>query len=154
MNGKRDIHKESWTFNLSFIRPNGNVGFTVTGLNEMIRSLDAMGREIPTVRTAVLNEGARFLVNEAKRNVHVVSGRLKASISIETQTSNFVVVSAKTPYAAIENLREGTKSAGPKTRPPYGPHNYWTTAVASLQKIWMTRIKVNFDKLWQKHKRF
>ena len=134
------------------IRPTGNIGFTVQGLDSVVRSLDAMGREIPTVRAAVLNEGARFLVNEAKRNVHVVSGRLKASISIETQTSEFVIVSAKTPYAAIENLRPGEKTPGPKSRGPYGPHNYFTTAIASLQKVWMTRIKVNFDKLWQRHK--
>src|SRR4030095_6126196 len=85
------------------IRPTGNIGFTVTGLNEIIRSLDAMNREITQVRTAVLNEGARFVVNEAKRNVHVVSGRLKASIGIESQAQNAVVVSARTASAALEH---------------------------------------------------
>ena len=136
------------------VRPSGNIGFTVQGLNEIVLSLDSMQREIPTVRAAVLNEAARFLVNEAKRNVHVVSGDLKNSISIEsaTTTADHVIVSAKTRYAAIENEREGVKRQTPKSKGPYGTHNYFTKAVIALQGIYATRIKVNFDQLWARHR--
>ena len=134
------------------IRPTGNIGFTVTGLNEIIRSLDAMNREIPQVRVAVLNEGARFIVNEAKRNVHVVSGRLKGSIGIESQAQNSVTVAARTAYAAIENARPGNKVARPKSVGPYGPHDYFTRAIAAFQQLFQSRIKVSFDNLWRRHK--
>jgi Ribonuclease G/E len=135
------------------VRPSGNIGFTVTGLNEIIRSLDAMNRDIPVIRSAVLNEGARFFVNEAKKNVHRVSGDLYNSIGIESQTSNSVTIAARTAYAAIENARAGSKVPRAKTIGPYGPHNYWSRAITAFQTQFQSRIKVSFDKLWQKHKR-
>ena len=126
----------------------------MTGLNEAIRGLDNVIREWPTVQRAVLQEAARFLVNEAKTKVHVVSGDLKNSISIEPSAPNAdsVIVSAKMPYARIENDRRGNKEPGKHTKPPYGPHGYFTLAVKATEKDFASRIKVNFDKLWAKNK--
>jgi hypothetical protein len=129
-----------------------SVSFKVTGLNEIVSSLGAIESDFATVRTAVLNEAARFLTNEAQRNVHVVSGRLKASIGIESQTPNSVVVSARTPYAAIENARAGEKHATAKTVGPYGTHDYFTRAIQALNQVFSSRIKINFDNVWRKHK--
>jgi Ribonuclease G/E len=128
------------------------MGFVVTGLNEIISSLDAMNRDIPVIRTAVLNEGARFFVNEAKKNVHRVSSDLYNSIGIESQTSNSVTIAARTPYAAIENARSGVKSPGKKSIGPYGPHNYWSRAITAFQTQFQSKIKVSFDKLWNRHR--
>jgi Ribonuclease G/E len=138
------------SFNL---RPTGNIGFVVTGLNEIIRSLDGINRDIPVIRGAVLNEGARFFVNEAKKNVHRVSSDLYNSIGIESQTTNSVTIAARTAYAAIENARSGVKAPGKKSIGPYGPHNYWSRAITAFQTQFQSRIKVSFDRLWQKHKR-
>jgi hypothetical protein len=133
--------------------PIGSIGFKVTGLLESIKGLDSVMREWPIVEKAVLNEAGRFIVNEAKRNVHVVSGDLKNSISIEPVSSpKIVVVSAKTHYAKIENDRRGDKRQTPKSKGPYGPHDYFTRATAAVQRDFASRIKVNFDKLLQKHK--
>jgi hypothetical protein len=137
---------------MSSLPPTGSIGFKVTGLLESIRGLDGVMREWPVVETAVLNEAGRFIVNEAKRNVHVVSGRLKASISIESQTPKSVVVSAKMPYAKIENERPGDKRQGPKTQGPYGTHDYFTRATTAVTTSFASRIKVNFDRLLTKHK--
>ena len=138
---------------MSVTPPSGFIGFKVTGLLESIRGLDGVMREWPVVEKAVLNEAGRFIVNEAKRNVHVVSGRLKGSISIESSSSpKSVVVSAKMPYAKIENDRKGDKVPTPKTRGPYGPHDYFTRAIQAVERDFASRIKVNFDRLLQKHK--
>ena len=137
---------------MSAIGPPGSIGFKVTGLLESVRGLDGVMREWPVVERAVLNEAGRFIVNEAQRNVNVVSGRLKASISIESQTPKSVVVSAKMPYAKIENERSGTKSPSPKTQGPYGTHDYFTRATNVVTTSFASRIKVSFDSLLRKHK--
>jgi len=138
---------------MSFNTATGSIGFKVTGLLESIKGLDAVMREWPIVEKATLNEAGRFIVNEAKRNVHVVSGDLKKSISIDPISSpKVVVVSAKTRYAKIENDRRGDKRQTAKTVGPYGPHDYFTRAVQAVQRDFASRIKVNFDKLLQRHR--
>ena len=138
---------------MSVTPPTGSIGFKVTGLLESIRGLEGIMRDWPVVEKAVLNEAGRFIVNEAKRNVHVVSGDLKNSISIEQSMSPRVVtVSAKMPYAKIENERRGEKRQTPKTRGPYGPHDYFTRAIQSVERDFASRIKVSFDSLLRKHK--
>jgi hypothetical protein len=134
------------------VRATGNIGFTITGLNNIIRSLDGVRRDIPIIRTAVLNEGARFFVNEARRNVHRVSSDLYNSIGIESQGANSITVAARKAYAARENARSGDKAQTPKSIGPYGPHNYWDRAITAFQTLFQSRIKVSFDKLWSKHK--
>jgi len=137
---------------MSFISPTGGIGFKVTGLIESVRGLDNIMRDWPTIRRATLNEAARFLTNEAKRDVHVVTGRLKGSIGIESQTSNSVIVSARTEYAAIENARKGTKHQTAKTIGPYGTHDYFTKAINNTTRDFQSKIKVNFDSLLNKNK--
>ena len=137
---------------MSALPPTGSIGFKVTGLLESIRGLDGVMRDWPVVERAVLNEAGRFIVNEAKRNVHVVTGNLKASISIESQTPKSVTVSAKMPYAQIENARSGSKAQGPKTVGPYGTHDYFTRATNAVTTTFASRIKANFDSLLSKHK--
>jgi hypothetical protein len=133
--------------------PTGSIGFKVTGLLGSIKGMDAVLREWPIVEKAVLNEAGRFIVNEAKRNVHVVSGDLKRSISIDPIPSpKMVVVSAKTRYAKIENDRRGDKRQTPKSLPPYGSHDYWNRAIQSVNRDFASKIKINFDSLLRKHK--
>lgn len=140
---------------MSFVSlpPTGSIGFKVTGLIESVRGLDGVMKEWPIVRSAVLNEAARFLTNEAKRNVHVVSGDLKNSIGIEPgfQRASSVIVSAKMPYARIENERPGNKFPSKNSKGPYGAHNYFTKAIQATTRDFSSKIKVNFDKLWARH---
>ena len=137
---------------MSSLPPSGSIGFKVTGLLESIRGLDNIMRDWPVVRRATLNEAARFLTNEAKRDVHVVSGRLKSSIGIESQTANSVTVAARTEYAAIENARKGTKHQTAKTIGPYGKHSFFTDAISNTQRDFSSKIKINFDSLLNKNK--
>ena len=132
-----------------------SISFKVTGLDEITRSIDTMGREIPYLRTAVLNEAARFFINEAKKNVHVVTGRLKNSISIDippNANTDHVIVSAKTPYARVENERPGEKHPGPGKTGPFGPHDYFTKAILDFEANYTSRIKIGFDALFTKRK--
>ena len=122
----------------------------ITGLDKVMNGFSNVEKEWPIVRKAVLKAAGRFFVNEAQRNVHRVSGNLYRSISIDSQTPNSITVSAKMPYAAIENSRVGRKTPTVGTIGPYGPHNYWTLATQSLQQNFASRIKVNLDSLLHK----
>lgn len=96
---------------MSFIPFNdrGKGGVIIDGLEDIIRSLDAFPRELGQAKRRALQEAANFMVREAQTRVHVVSGRLKKSIKVESVTTEQATVVAETHYAQQEESRQGIK---------------------------------------------
>ena len=117
------------------------LSISVTGLNETIAALDRQINNLPVARRAILSEGSRFLVNELKRNAHVISGRMKASVRTESITDQAANVIVGVPYAIYENARAGTK-------PGYGPHNFADRAFSATQTEFQSRIRAGYDRLF------
>lgn len=86
-------------------------GLRVTGLNEAINALNNINRNLPVTKSQILREAATTFVLHAQANVHVVSGKLQRSIRVDSVTDKQAIVSANTPYARIEDSREGNKAA-------------------------------------------
>lgn len=89
-------------------------GLTVTGLNEIIRSIDGMQRDMPQTKMQIHRESAEFFAKDAKTNAHVITGRTKASIHVESATPKMGIISAGfgMPH---EQKRQGTKNNTPHT---------------------------------------
>jgi len=104
---------------------------------------------MPIAKNAILAEAGRFLVNEMKRNAHVVSGDMRDSIKADPPSSEGVAVSVNVPYAAIENARAGIKLQTLDSRPPYGPHNFADRAVQAFQTDYQSKIKAAYDMLFR-----
>jgi HK97 gp10 family phage protein len=96
---------------MSFIPFNdrGKGGVTIDGLEDIIRALDALPREMGQAKRRALQEAANFMVREAQSRVHVVTGRLKKSIKVESVTTDEATVIAETHYAQQEESRQGIK---------------------------------------------
>jgi hypothetical protein len=90
----------------------GRIGFNVTGLNEALRGLDAIRRELPRTKTDVLREGAGFFVQDARANAHRISGKTANSIKIDSITDKEAIVSAGFGMP-FEEKREGSKDGTP-----------------------------------------
>ena len=120
-------------------------------ITQVITSLNNTQRQIDIIKRATLQEGGRFLVNEAKKNAHVVSGKMKASTGIDPGGSpDIVTVSVKVPYAKKENTRPGTKQPRRGSKPPYGPHHFFDTAVMATMVHFRSRIIANFASLFKR----
>lgn len=123
------------------------ITLTVEGLDEVINRLNQQINDLPLARRAILAEGSRFLVNELKRNAHVVSGKMRDSVRTDLITESEASVIIPVPYAAIENARRGEKVGTPNTIGPYGPHNFADRAFEATQNEFRSRIKAGYDGL-------
>jgi hypothetical protein len=96
---------------MSFIPFNdrGKGGVKIEGLEDTIRSLDAIPRELGQAKRNALQEAANHMVRTAQSRVHVVTGKLKKSIKVESVTTDEAVVVAETHYAQQEEKRQGIK---------------------------------------------
>ena len=126
------------------------IGFSVTGLNEVIGGLDSMLRNLPQTRRAILTEGATFFKNDAVSNAHVISGKTKGSIKIESITDKEATISAGFGMP-FEEKRSGTKArvkgisldfSGSDT-----PHATMTEAAKKTNEKMPSIIKKHMDNL-------
>lgn len=119
------------------------VGFKVTGLNEIIRAQEAMIREMPQVKTSIHKESAEFFARDAKANAHVITGRTKGSIKVDSATPQMGIISAGfgMPH---EQKREGTKNNT--------PHATFTVSAERTGKQMPIIIKKHIDDLLRRHR--
>jgi hypothetical protein len=129
------------------ITGSGKVGFTEQGMDQILRSINAMQEDLPRTKTEVHRDAATFFVFKAKEKVHVVSGRLGRSIKVDSITPERAIVSANTKYAKIEEDRKGKRRL-----PPHTPHAYMhPSAIETGQNMprWM---KIRFDAMFARHR--
>lgn len=124
------------------------VGFSVQGLNEAIAGLNGILSEWQSqTKTQIHKETADVFVKQAKTTVHVISGKLKASIKVDSVTPQQAIVSANTSYAGKEEERPGNRRTSPGT-----PHPYMKPAAAFTTTQFPMIIKKDFDALLNRHK--
>jgi HK97 gp10 family phage protein len=114
------------------------IGLSVSGLNEVIGGLDSMLRNLPQTRRAILTEGATFFKNDAVSNAHVITGKTKGSIKIESVTDKEAIISAGFGMP-FEEKRTGTKDGT--------PHMTMTEAANNTRKEMPSIIKKHVDDL-------
>jgi hypothetical protein len=91
-------------------------GFTISGLNEALSGIDSLMEDLHTrTRRAILTDAARFYRNDAVTNAHVITGKTRDSIKIESVTDDKAVISAGfgMPY---EEKRPGNKVKSPQKK--------------------------------------
>ena len=91
---------------------NPSAGLRVFGLLEAIRGLDSKIRGAPQARRTALQEVATFFKQDAQANAHVITGKTKGSIRIESVTDRQAIISAGFGMP-FEEKRAGSKGSTP-----------------------------------------
>jgi hypothetical protein len=95
-------------------------GFTISGLNETLGGIDSFMEDLHTrTRRAILTDAATFYKNDAVKNAHVITGKTRDSIKIESVSDDEAVISAGfgMPY---EEKRPGNKVRSQNKKRPSG----------------------------------
>jgi len=93
-------------------------GFTIniTGIPELQAKLEVVSAEIKTVLADSLETAGIMVESDAKRRVHVITGRLRDSIreinKIDSGDKIEVQIGSDVPYAEQEEFRVGGKYPG------------------------------------------
>jgi hypothetical protein len=121
----------------------GTVRINVTGLTEAIRGIDGIIRELPQTRLEIIREGALFFFKDAQKNAHVITGKTKASIHIESVTAQQGIITAGFGMP-FEEKRGGDKGGT--------PHKTFTVAAKNTGVEMPNIIKRAFDALLARHR--
>ena len=123
----------------------GTIRFSVKGLQESIAGITGVIREYPQTRLQMVREGALFFFRDAQKNAHVISGKTKASIHIESVTQQMGIISAGFGMP-FEEKRGGQK------QDTGTPHKTFTAAAKATGEEMPVIIKRSFDALLNRHK--
>ena len=132
------------------VGPRGNAGIQITGLVEVLSANAAMLREMPQFAMDVHREASEFFSKDALANVHVITGKTKSSIKIDSVTPQSAVISAGFG-AAAEEQREGSKPP-PSIGSGRGPHKFMSGAATRTGQQMPLMIKKHFDALLARHR--
>ena len=121
------------------------ISVTVTGLDELLARLGRIESEAANVRHAVLDRSADLLANEMRNNAHVVTGRMRGSISRGTASDRDVQVVATAPYSWFENKRVGTVTGSKYNT---GPHDFADRAFQTTMDQFPTIVQTEYDRLF------
>ena len=108
------------------------ITINITGLNEVIARNQRMMSEAQNIKRTALDMGAEFLANQMRANAHVITGRMKGSISRGTASGDSVDVVVTAPYSQFENKRPGSKAGS--------PHNFADRALQSTMSAFPSMI--------------
>ena len=102
----------------------GKLDIKIRGVQELSAALKDLDQKIKArLAGAATRAGARVIATEAKRRVHVVTGRLQRSIVVRSarrrrgSTEQRALVIARAPYAHIVELGSVRMAARPFLRP-------------------------------------
>jgi len=118
---------------------------TVTGLSESIRGTEGLIREWPQTRLQMVREGALFFFKDAQKNAHVITGKTKASIHIESITQQQGIITAG--FGMPFEEKRGGQRMDTGT-----PHKTFTMAARATGAEMPHIIKRLFDALLARHR--
>ena len=122
----------------------------VTGFDQLLNGINGIQQELPNVKREILREGAEFFYKDALRNVHVISGKTKDSIKIESVTDKEAIISAGFG-AKWEEMREGSKPP-PHKGSGTGPHKTFTQSTVRTKAIFPSIIIRRIRDLLARHR--
>jgi hypothetical protein len=123
----------------------GTVRINVTGLLEAQRGIDGIIREWPQTRLQIIREGTLFFFKDAQKNAHVITGKTKASIHIESVTAQQGIISAG--FGMPFEEKRGGQRLDTGT-----PHKTFTVAAKNTGTEMPHIIKRLFDALLARHR--
>ena len=129
----------------------GKAGFTVSGVD----SIASLREDLHTrTKRAILTDAATFFKNDAVSNAHVITGRTRRSIKVESITDNQATITAGFGMP-FEEKREGTKRRGPlglDIARSETPHKTMTEAAKKTTEKMPSIIDKHMNDLLNRHK--
>ncbi len=124
--------------------PTGFINITIDGLPERITGIDNIMNGLDSTKQEILQEISTYMAEEMRRNVHVITGNLKSSIT-SSVLGDTAVVSAGAEYAVYENARVGAAKTN------FGPHDFADRALASTEQRAPQIVSAALDRLFSNY---
>ncbi len=124
--------------------PTDFIKITIDGLPERISGVDNIISGLDSTKQEILQEISSFMAEEMRRNVHVITGNLRSSIT-SSVLGDTAEVSAGAEYAVYENARVGYSKTNP------GPHDFADRALAATEQRAPQIVSEKLDRLFSQY---
>jgi len=123
----------------------------VVPISALVHSIVNVKIEVPMASKKVLQQAGNIFINDAKKNVHIITGKTRASI--QAQTSNEHEIDITMRYGALYEIRRKGSKPPPRQGKGTGPHNFLDHALKVTADKLPKLVEKEITSLFKKNRR-
>jgi len=123
----------------------------VVPISALVHSIVNVKVEVPMASKKVLQQAGNIFINDAKKNVHIITGKTRASIQAQTSTDREIDITMR--YGALYEIRRKGSKPPPRQGKGTGPHNFLDHALKVTADKLPKLVEKEITSLFKKNRR-
>ena len=123
----------------------------VVPISALVHSIVNVKVEVPMASKKVLQQAGKVFIDDAKKNVHIITGKTRASIQAQTSTDREIDITMR--YGALYEIRRRGSKPPPRQGKGTGPHNFLDHALKVTADKLPKLVEKEITSLFKKNRR-
>ena len=123
----------------------------VVPISALVHSIANVSIEVPNASKKILQQAGKVFVDDAKKHVHIITGKTRASIQAQTPTDREINITMR--YGALYEIRRAGSKPPPRQGKGTGPHNFLDNALKVTADKLPSIIEKEITSLFRKNRR-
>jgi len=123
----------------------------IVPISALVHSIVNVKIELPDASKKVLQQSGKIFIDDAKKHVHVISGKTKQSIQVDTSTDREIGITMR--YGALYEIRRKGSKPPPRQGKGTGPHNFLDHALKVTAEKLPKLVEKEITSLFRKNRR-
>jgi hypothetical protein len=123
----------------------------IVPVSALTRSIQNVKIELPQASTKVLQQSAKVFIDDARKNVHTITGKTRASIQVQSFNDKEIGIVMR--HGAIYEIRRAGSKPPPRKGRGTGPHNFLDSALKQVARALPKLVEKEITGLFRKNRR-
>jgi len=123
----------------------------IVPISALVHSIVNVKIELPDASKKVLQQSGKIFIDDAKKHVHVISGKTRQSIQVDTSTDREIGITMR--YGALYEIRRQGSKPPPRQGKGTGPHNFLDHALKVTADKLPKLVEKEITSLFRKNRR-
>jgi len=123
----------------------------VVPISALVHSIVNVKVELPDASKKVLQQAGKVFIDDAKKNVHIITGKTRQSIQVDTSTDREIGITMR--YGALYEIRRKGSKPPPRQGKGTGPHNFLDHALKVTADKLPKLVEKEITSLFRKNRR-
>ena len=123
----------------------------VVPISALVHSIVNVKIELPDASRKVLQQSGKIFIDDAKKHVHTITGKTRASIQVESLNEHEIGIIMR--YGALYEIRRPGSKPPPRQGRGTGPHNFLDHALKAVATKLPKLVEKDITGLFRKNRR-
>ena len=123
----------------------------VVPISALVHSIVNVKVEVPMASKKVLQQAGKVFIDDAKKNVHTITGKTRESIQVQTSNEHEIDITMR--YGALYEIRRKGSKPPPRQGKGTGPHNFLDHALKVTADKLPKLVEKEITSLFRKNRR-